>query len=276
MIKVGIRAHDVACDTATVVSEQIRNYGFNATHLALRKAILDNQGQPRTLDMELAKDIKSEFADKNLSIAVLGVYLNYVTPDTKALEENYLTYKRHLELAKQMGVTLIGTETGSILPDYGYTELNFKDDAFNQWLKSLEKMVQWSEEADVYLAIEGVAKHIVNTPQRMKQTLDSIGSKHLKVIFDPVNYLTIDNLKDQEAMIYYNFEHYADKIQVIHAKDLLIRDGQILPAVPGTGLLNYEFLMEQVTQCKTIDAITLEDVVGKDIPVAKQFLENFF
>lgn len=276
MIKIGIRAHDAACSTAEEVSKKIRSYGFETTHLALRKAILDNEGHARELDSELAKDIKAEFVDKNLSIAVLGVYLNYVTPDTKALEENYATYREHLELAKLMGVRLLGTETGSILADYGYTELNFKEDAFNQWLKSLDKMVQWAEEADIDLAIEGVAKHIVNTPQRMKKTLDAIGSKHLKVIFDPVNYLTVDNIKEQEAMIYYNFEQFAEKIQVIHSKDLVIRDGQILPAVPGTGLLNYKFLMEQVVKCKTIDAMTLEDVVGTDIPVAKKFLESFF
>jgi len=174
-----------------------------------------------------------------------------------------------------MGVTLIGTETGSILPDYGYTTLNFKEDAFNQWLKSLEKLVQWAEEADTFLAIEGVAKHIVNTPLRMKQTLDSIGSDYLKVILDPVNFLSLDNIKDQEAIMYNSFDYFGDKIKVIHAKDLLIKDGNIVPAVPGTGLLNYEILMDNIAKCKTIEAITLEDVIGSDITVAKNFLETF-
>lgn len=275
MIKVGIRAHDVACNTVESVAQQIRGYGFRATHLALRKAILDNNGVPRTIDAMLADEIRTQFSEKDLEIAVLGVYLNYATPDTAALQENYANYRHQLSLAKQMGVTLIGTETGSILPDYGYTELNFKEDAFNVWLRSLEHLVAWAEETDVSLAIEGVAKHIVNTPWRMKETLDTIGSKHLKVILDPVNYLTVDNIKNQEAIMYYNFEHFADKIEVIHAKDLVIRDGEIVPAVPGTGLLQYDFLMDLVKKAPSIKAITLEDVVGDQIPVARKFLESY-
>jgi sugar phosphate isomerase/epimerase len=232
-MKIGIRAHDVAIDTVEVLAEKIGEQGFSACQLAIKKAIVDESGNPRELNEALASEIKKAFEKNKVTISLLGVYLNYATEDKQQLANHYELYKNHLRLAKQMGVKLLGTETGSILPDYGYTKRNFSEEVFHQWLKSLEKLVEWAEEEALNLAIEGVASHIVNTPKRMHETLKAIGSERLKVILDPVNYLTIDNIKKEEDIIYNCFDLFADKIEIIHAKDFILKDGKIIHEVPG-------------------------------------------
>lgn len=275
-MNIGIRAHDVGIDTVAKLATKIQNFGFTSTQLAIKKALIDESGNPRDFDVTVMEEIKQEFDTHKISIAVLGAYLNYATQNEKDLDKNFLMFRQQLPIAKHIGASLIGTETGSILPDYGYCDENFSDDAFNRWLKSLEKLVAWAEEEKVFMGIEAVAKHIVNTPKRMKETLDLIGSSYLKVIFDPVNLITPQNMNTQEAILYESFEYFANKMVVIHAKDFIMTEGNVKVVPAGKGILNYEILSKYVVQVPNISDILIEDVAFEHIEETYAFLKEIF
>ena len=52
---------------------------------------------------------------------------------------------------------------------YTYTKLNDSEEAFNLFLNSMKTLVNYAEEIQTNLAIEGVAKHIISTPEKMKK-----------------------------------------------------------------------------------------------------------
>ena len=57
----------------------------------------------------------------------------------------------------------------------------------------MREIVKEAERYNVNIGIEGVHCFVINTPQKMKRLIDDLDSDNVKVIFDPVNYLNINN-----------------------------------------------------------------------------------
>ena len=88
------------------------------------------------------------------------------------------------------------------------------------------------------VGIEGVAKHVINTPERMKRVLDEVKSNNLQVIFDPVNLINENNYDRQDELVRKSFELFGDRIVAIHAKDFVYENGEIKLASIGQGQFN--------------------------------------
>lgn len=58
-----------------------------------------------------------------------------------------------------------------------------------------------AEKFGVIVGIEGGINHPIHTPQRMKRLLDDISSTNLQVIYDPANFMSLENYKEQEQVI---------------------------------------------------------------------------
>ena len=86
---------------------------------------------------------------------------------------------------------------------------------------------------NVDIAVEGVWCHVMNTPERTQRLVRDLNSDNVKVIFDPVNFVTIDNYKAADDMIEYMFDKLHDVIKVIHVKDFTVENGEIALTVPG-------------------------------------------
>ncbi|MCR4693552.1 MAG: sugar phosphate isomerase/epimerase, partial [Firmicutes bacterium] len=71
---------------------------------------------------------------------------------------------------------------------------------------------------------------------------------NIKVIFDPVNYLDINNYKNQDAIIEEAFGLFADKMCVIHAKDFCIKNEKIKVVSAMEGLLDYELIFKKMSE----------------------------
>ena len=108
----------------------------------------------------------------------------------------------------------------------------------------MKVLISFAELHNTELAIEGVAKHVISTPEKMKKALDILTSDKLKVIFDPVNYLTINNYNKQKEIIKKSFRLFGDKITRIHLKDFIIENNKIKIVPIGQGIFELEFFYE--------------------------------
>lgn len=114
-------------------------------------------------------------------------------------------------------------------------------------------------------AIAGVAKHVINSPERMKRILDNIDFNNLQVIFNPTNYMSAENYKDQDEIIKKSFELFGNRIVAVHAKDFVCEDNAIKSAPIGKGLLNYEILLALVKEKHPYVDIFLEETKAENI-----------
>lgn len=286
-LRIGIRAHDFGKLPAPELARRIAAKNLSSVQLALNKAIDGLDLKPGDLTPGLAYHIGSAFADHKLQIAVLGCYINLSHPDPAAKAPLIRYFKNHLRYANAFGAAsgnIVGTETGSLNPDWSPHPDNPTEDAYKALVPVVADLVEEAERCGAIVGIEGVAHHVLNSPQRIRRLLDDIQSSALQVIFDPVNLLAFDNYRDQDTIIHDSFNRFGDRIAIIHAKDFApdpatkklaqIRTGAGKNGHTPTTGLNYALLLQYLQQSKPGISILLEEASESTAEECIRFLQD--
>ena len=274
MLNIGGRAHDFGKGSISEVAEIISSKNINAIQLALKKSINGFRGESGEITSGFANDIRIQLLKKNIRIAVLGCYINMGHPDSNEMKKNLEYFKEHIKYARDFGCSIIGTETGSLNGDYSFNVNNHGEEAFNIFIKNLAVLVEEAEKFGTIICIEGVTKHIINSPGRIKRTIDSIKSNNLQIIFDPVNLLDENNYIEQEKIVDQSFDLFGEKIAIVHSKDFVIENGKMKTVCTGQGLFNYEHLIKIVKDKKPNIDILLENSIPNKVKESIDFLNK--
>lgn len=272
-MNIGIRLHDTAPGTLNERLGFARAQGFSCVHLALSKVIpgFAMDEAPDRLNGDLADELKRAFAGQGLECAVLGCYLKLATGDDEALKRTQAIYRAHLRFARMMGAGVVGTETPlapNMKPDIHGPE------ALSLFIRCVRPLVRCAEEEGAILAIEPVACHIVNTPQRMEQMLDALKSERVRVILDAVNLLTRDNYDQADAIVAEAIRRFGDRVSVLHMKDYTVDPEAYMTraCACGTGLMRYDRLLT-FAKAKGLP-MTLENTTPETAEAARLLLES--
>ena len=272
-MNLGIRLHDTAPGTLEERLDFARAQGFTCAHLALSKALdgFAMNDAPRLMDDELAARVRSAFGDRGMNCAVLGCYLKLATDDGEALERTRKIYRAHLRFAGQIGAGVVGTETPlspgvHLAPD--------SEEAFELFLKCVAPLVNCAEEEGAILAIEPVACHIVNTPEKAERMLDALNSEHVRIILDAVNLLTRENCARADAILDEALRRLGDRVSVLHLKDYTVDPEAFMTraCACGTGRMRYDALLA-FGKAHALP-MTLENTKPDNAEAARLFLEN--
>jgi L-ribulose-5-phosphate 3-epimerase len=272
---IGIRAHDIEPLPLEQLVKEISSKGLSSVQLALAKSFGDQfQTGLGSLSPGMAQHIGSAFRKENLTISVLGCYINMIHPDQSERRKSINRFKEHIRFARDFGCSIVGTETGNVNADIVYTEENFTEKPYQEVVESVRELVAEAEKHGVIVGIEGGINHPIHTPQRMKRLLDDIDSHNLQVIFDPANYLTPENYLNQEQVIAEAFELFGDRIVILHAKDIVIEDGWVKMVPVGTGLLKYDAVFNYIKRQKPYINILLENTKEPHINNSIAYLQE--
>lgn len=272
-MNIGIRLHDTAPGTLAQRLGFAREQGFSCVHLALSKTIpgFSMDDAPELLNDALAEELKALFKAQGLECAVLGCYLKLATTDAEALKRTQDIYRAHLRFARMMDAGVVGTET----PLASDAQMDADSpEALALFLRCVEPLVRCAEEEGAILAIEPVACHIVNTPQRMERLLDALHSDHVRVILDAVNLLTRDNYADADAIVDEAIRRFGDRVSVLHMKDFTVDPDKTMTraCACGTGLMRYGRLLS-FARAKGLP-MTLENTTPDNAEAARLLLEK--
>ncbi|WP_281699653.1 sugar phosphate isomerase/epimerase family protein [Cetobacterium somerae] len=279
MIKIGIRAHDMGkyslIDFPKLLNT-IKTLDGQCIQLALGKSFIDFNISKENLNSELSQYLKNNLENKDINLSVLGCYINMGNPDDNIRHQEIEKFKYHLDFSKNFPGCIVGTETGCLTTDYTYTPLNDTQEAFDIFLDTLKKIVKHAEKTQTLVAIEGVSKDIISTPEKVNLALKTIVSNHLKVIFDPVNFLNITNFHNQKEIIEKSFELFADKIAIIHLKDFKV-ENNIFKIVPiGQGNFDIDTLMKCIKKYNLKIDILLENSNIESAKKCIHFVKNSY
>ncbi len=104
------------------------------------------------------------------------------------------------------------------------------------------------EQEGVFIAVEGHVLSCLDTPQRVRELVDAVGSPALKFNYDPVNFTgTVKQVHDTRIILKQLKEWMGPFTIVAHAKDCALGDALVVhihEVVPGTGTMNYEMFMK--------------------------------
>ncbi|MBO6040812.1 MAG: sugar phosphate isomerase/epimerase [Oscillospiraceae bacterium] len=282
MIQIGIRLHDVnttrekAFQTLEARARTAREEGFSCVHLALGKVIPGVDFDEAVMTEGLAMHVKRVFAENGLDVAVLGCYLNLAHPDSMKLREIQARYFAHIRVAALSGACVVGTETGAPNAAYKYEPACHGQEALNIFLRGLEPVVAEAEKRGVTLAIEPVWNHIVWNPDRALEVIRAMGSRNLRIIFDPVNLLSPENVDDRERVIGEAMDKLCDRIAVVHIKDFVRADGRLKSVAAGTGEMDYGAILSFLKARKPYVMATLENTDDTNAVRSREHIERIY
>ena len=282
MIQIGIRLHDVnttrekTFQTLEARAQTAREEGFSCVHLALGKVIPGVDFDEAAMTEGLAMYVKRVFAENGLDVAVLGCYLNLAHPDPVKLREIQARYFAHIRVAALSGACVVGTETSAPNAAYTYEPACHGQEALTTFLRGLEPVVAEAEKRGVTLAIEPVWNHIVWNPDRALEVLRAMGSRNLRIIFDPVNLLSPENVDDRERVIGETMDKLCDRIAVVHLKDFVRGDGRLKSVAAGTGEMDYRAILSFLRARKPFVMATLENTDDTNAVWSREHIERIY
>lgn len=277
MLQFGLRAHDFGKLSAEQLADALAVYKPACIQLALAKALADTPSTTGMMSPGYARRIRKIFEQRNISIAVLGCYINPVHPDKDAREKSLVRFEEHLRFCRDFGCAIVGTETGSLNADCSFHPETSKPEVFDTLCNSIERLVKVAEKCGSIVGVEAVAgKHTIDSVEKMKCLLDRIDSPSLRVIYDPVNLIPINGLTESQDQFFAKaFEAFGDKIVAIHAKDFVMIDGVKKGDLPsGTGDLDYQSLFKLLLQRKPFIDVLLENSIPEKLPELFAFLDK--
>ncbi len=275
-MQIGLRLHDGEKLPLEELLPKVREKGFKCGHLALSKSLSPDHMRPGVLTPGFAMYLKRLFEKNELDIAVLGCYLNLADPDEDKLKANTEKYMAHIRFAALAGVGVVGTETGAPNSAYKYEPACHTQKALETFTENLRPIVGYAEKMGVILAIEPVYKHIVYTPQAARYVLDTVNSPNLQIIFDPVNLLHPDNLHRREEVLSDAMELLGKDIAVVHIKDYIQKEGELVSVAAGTGEMDYREIMSFIKREKPFIHVTLENTSPDNSQKSRAFIEKIY
>ena len=275
-MRIGIRGHDIGHYELDKIGQIMNNKKLKSIQFVAKKIISEFEVTRGSMTPGMAQYINDTLRNHGVNISILGCYINLANPDDNELNELLDTFKEHIRFAKYLGCNIVGTETGALNREYVYTDKNNTEEAFQRSLNSIKILVEEAEKFGVIVGIEGVTKHVMNTPERLKKALDNVNSNNLQVIFDPINFIDESNYDKQDEIIKKSFDLFGDRIVIIHAKDFVYKDGEVKQVSIGKGQFNYPLLLSLVKHKKPHIDIILEDTVPEDLDSSIKYIEEMY
>ncbi len=253
--KFGLRGHDIANnfdDMCRIAKET----GVPNLQFALARTVNTVNFDEIGYDDALAKDIKSKLDAHNLSVSVLGCYINPIDQNPDSLKVQLKRFENFIRYAAAFDARVIGTETGSL----GSLEATRSEENYQFLLSNLRPLVKVAEECGVTMAIEPVWQFTIYSVEVMKRLLDDINSDNLGVILDMSNITVAENLSEMDDTIRKAFNILGDKIHAVHVKDFIIDDEGKRFATTCEGQLNIKLLFECMNNLSVMPDIILDEL----------------
>jgi len=273
-MKIGVRAHDFGKQNLDSLAAKIKNAGFDCIQLALTKAIV-GVNYFNDITEKLLEEVYQAFDKHELEITVLGCYIEPSVSDKSERFRNVDIFKQGLNHAKKLGVGIVGTETTHL--DINATASE-REKVYSLLRDSVLRMVEEAEKVGVYVGIEPVAEHTLNTPELTRRLLDEVNSTQLKVIFDPVNLVLPGTIHNQSQIFNEMFDHLGNEIEVMHIKDIVIEGGEKTWRNIGDGVIDYALIINRLKTLKPQIRLLREgakvDSYTRDIDRLKNLLKN--
>ena len=275
-IRIGVRAHDFGKLPAAVLADRIARKRLSCIQLTLHEAIQGIDEVRGALSPGLAYAVSGPFRRRNIQIAVLSCYINPIHRDEKQRKAGIELFKEHVRFVRDFGCGVVATETGSLNPDFSFNPANHSEESFQLMLKGLAEMVEEAEKFGAIVAVEGVANFVACSPRAIRRMLDSISSRNLQVLLDPVNLLTVENHGALGRIIEESFDLFGERIVTVHAKDFRIEAGRLVSMPLGKGLMDYRLLFSLLKKAKPMMNVIIEDTSPNLVTESMNYLTSAY
>lgn len=275
-MRLAIRGHDLGKKGEIDLAEKLSQFGFDGVQLVPYKTYSDIPQNPSVTEVR-AREIARELSSADKKIFMIGAYFNPVHSVKEKVENGVLTFRRYIELANVFNCSVVGSETGSFNDDkWTYNPLNRTDEALETVIKTFDGLAGYAEEFGVNVGMEGAAGHVCFSPERLKQAVDAINRKNIRIIFDIYNYLDDDNYSDYYNIMKRGLALFQGNVHCFHMKDCTVIDGKLKQCAIGKGLFDYKAILKLIKKHYADPLLILEGTTGDDVAPSVQLIKTIW
>lgn len=259
----GIRAHDIQIfDDIHSLAKRLEELDFSYIQFAPRVSLQKTTKTGENVSFGLANQVKWELAKHGIQIAVLGCYVNIIHPDAVKRDQAIVQFKSYLSHASSFGTALVGTETGSVDPEFNLTKANYQSNVVDLAIEQVKSMVTAAEKVGCLVGIEPGVNHPIHNLNVTEKMIEEIQSPNLKIILDAANLVTPESTAIT-PIIQQAFARFGQQIYAFHLKDYVLKNGRIHGVPVGEGIADIQDALTLI-QRTTPAAYTILDETPQD------------
>ncbi|MCS7060201.1 MAG: sugar phosphate isomerase/epimerase [Anaerolineae bacterium] len=257
----------------TAATRRVREAGFSGAHIFIERPLLAELS-------ELVR-VKQAYDEAGLAVAQTnGWYECLIHPDEATRAEGIKGLSQLIRIGRVLDSCFVYVRPGSINPNGHWWPHpdNHAPRTFDRLVDSIKQVCRVAETEGMVLGIEGHVVSTLDTPQRVRDLLDAVGSPALKFNMDPVNFVgTVRDVHDTTRVINSLFDMLGKDMVALHAKDCAIQDAHVVHIVevpPCTGTMNYELLMRRWVEWCPEGYFIIEHLPDEQVPAALQAIRR--
>ncbi len=143
---------------------------------------------------------------------------------------------------------------------------------------SLRQAVKAAEDVGIPFAIEGGAVCPLDTPERVRDVIEAVGSPMLRFNADPVNFVrSLDEVYHTTSLIHRLFDQCGEYVVCAHAKDLTYENSltvRLRECLLGEGECDQVTYLQRFEQVCPDGFVLIEHLPDEQIPAAKRNLDR--
>ena len=190
------------------------------------------------------RSVQKYAAEYSVSIEVINGTFNMAHPDKTVRAEGLRRFALLADAAEELGAKYISLCSGTRNPRHLWTfsPENGTKDAWNDMEDTVKRAVELAEKKNIVLVIESEASNIIDTPEKARKIMDTVGSEYIKMILDCANLFHRGQAKPENVrpIIDHAFEVFGKDIAVAHGKDIRAGDG-IDFCGTGLGIVDFAY-----------------------------------
>jgi sugar phosphate isomerase/epimerase len=249
-------------------ARSVRQHGFTGVSVFQRRPL-----EVAPADLEHARDV---LAAQGVRIAQANAdYPGLVSRDPAQRAEGIRQAQAAVRGAKRMNAIFQYIRPGSMSSSGHWRphRENHTQETFDRLVDSLKQVSRFAEDEGMLLGLEGHVVSTLDTPRRVREVIEAVGSPALRFNVDPVNF--VGNLTDAYSsarIVESLFEELGPYVICAHVKDFKIGERLVLhidECVPGEGIFD-QIAFVRAFEAHSPDAFALIEHLPDDkIPQAK-------
>lgn len=250
-------------------ARRVRTMGFRGASVYFER--------PLEADLASVRHLKRILDEAGLEVAqVNGGYEVLVNADERLRAEGIRGVQSLVRIGRLLDAQSVYVRPGSHNPRgawYPHPE-NYTAQTWDRLMDSLRQVAQTALAEGMVLALEGHVLSLLDTPRRVRDALDAVGSPAVKFNSDPVNFIgTARDACDPSRIADELFSLLGRDTVAAHLKDVKVRDELVLhidEVVIGEGTMRYDLLLRQLETINPALYGLIEHLPDESIPRARE------
>lgn len=273
---------------------RIKNSGFSCVQLDV--SFKDCDAMKGQLTKARANTLRDKFRDANLPVVAISGYTNLVHPDPVKRQANIDYVKGMMVRALDLGCPYVASETGTFNrdSDWVWDDENASECAYQQAAEVIYDLCKFGREVGATFIVENYINNVIGTIEQVNRLFHDLNMPNLKLICDPTNYFTGENITDVDAQLRRIFDALSDKMVIAHAKDIKLTEdtgekhanidadashsfrgaGAVELPAAGLGILNYDLFVKLLARDHPNIPLIIEHLDEGDVLRAKAFVDG--